>query len=528
MGYGGKGKAGPAGGQRKLVSSKRVGGTVVSISGNVGWIEATEKVSHPKASMNGGRIFMRRRDVRPDMTVEIGTSVDFFVYADEKGLGAGDIRSLEGGMAMAVEVGGGHGLAQVDVLPEGWERVWSEEHQEYYWWNKATKKSSWTKPSVREDDDEDKLPKGWKKVWSDEHEEYYYWHKETKQSSWDAPAREQPEDGEEEAPAEEEEEPEDAEAAARAKKAPVLGQQRIPGHVSEWEGFFGWIVPTKKLVPELQGPLEQSNGKIYVNWRDVQKELKMKVGLEVEFSPFLDDNGIGAKDVGLPHALLEEEEAALAELRDGIDELDRAVEQWAREDARKEIQSKGMKAAMRPVESVEDQDEVEAWPLLPGWEELWSEEHGCLYYWHKKTKTSSWERPAVAPAPGSREEKKFWEGEGAEEGAARTATPITPVAGQPGSMTPYTPGVAGAKMAAAAANKESQSFRSAQASGVFKGRGWQPDNAQNGIPKWQKPAAPAKVGPSAAPGKGTYAGQAVTAGGRAPQTVPPPKRARNW
>merc|ERR1711924_206953 len=72
-------------------------------------------------------------------------------------------------------------------------------------------------------------------------------------------------------------------------------------------------------------------------------------------------------------------------------------------------------------------------PLLPGWEEGWSEEHQCHFYWHKATKQSSWERPAVPDVtnvpvipPGMSRPK--------------VATPMTPLVNKPGtSMTPITP-----------------------------------------------------------------------------------------
>ncbi|OLQ07240.1 hypothetical protein AK812_SmicGene9340 [Symbiodinium microadriaticum] len=60
-------------------------------------------------------------------------------------------------------------------------------------------------------------------------------------------------------------------------------------------------------------------------------------------------------------------------------------------------------------------------PLLPGWEQHWSEEHSCVYYWHKATKQSSWERPAL-PVQG---------------GAEPQVAPITPGANQ--ARAPDTP-----------------------------------------------------------------------------------------
>merc|ERR1712129_57322 len=40
------------------------------------------------------------------------------------------------------------------------------------------------------EEDESPLPPGWEKIWSEEHENYYHWHKATKTASWERPAPE--------------------------------------------------------------------------------------------------------------------------------------------------------------------------------------------------------------------------------------------------------------------------------------------------------------------------------------------------
>merc|ERR1712217_572553 len=90
----------------------------------------------------------------------------------------------------------------------------------------------------------------------------------------------------------------------------------------------------------------------------------------------------------------------------------------------------------------EEDDDANDGPLMPGWEQHWSDENECYYYWHKATKIAAWERPAmpVGDDEEEQEEEKVWEGEGAEEGASQMATPFTPLVSQAGrAMTPETP-----------------------------------------------------------------------------------------
>ncbi|CAK0868841.1 unnamed protein product, partial [Prorocentrum cordatum] len=88
--------------------------------------------------------------------------------------------------------------------------------------------------------------------------------------------------------------------------------------------------------------------------------------------------------------------------------------------------------------------------LLPGWEQLWSDERRCHYYWHAEAKVASWERPAVLGdsaleekdgAEEAGEPEEAWAEGGTVRGAPRMATPITPVAsvGARAEMTPITP-----------------------------------------------------------------------------------------
>jgi len=173
-----------------------------------------------------------------------------------------------------------------------------------------------------------------------------------------------------------------------------------------------------------------------VNWRDVQKGVTMEVGTAVDFLVYADDNGLGAQDVRLQSKM---------QKNTGYNKAVAALEEeWAEQDAELAgIDGEWEAAASVGVAEPDQEFDDDAFEgeLLPGWEQVWSDENNCHYYWHKATKTASWERPCVVNTSSVPVVKdKVWEGEGAEEGAARLATPITPFVSKPGrEMTPITP-----------------------------------------------------------------------------------------
>jgi len=480
----------PSGRDRKLVFDGRVLATVQEWNGAWGWLVPLQKISHPQFR---GKIYAHRTDLKAPSVPAPGATVDFLLYSDSRGLGAGDVRPADPATAQAV--GAEADGAQEEELPRDWEKVFSEEHSDYYYWNRVTKESSWVPPEpegAAEDDDDD-LPDGWTQHFDSENNQFYFWHAPTKTTTWErpkAPAKDAQPEEEEQAP-----EPE-AEVRA-APDGPVLGQERVQGRVDKWQGFFGWITPTQELSDDLKPLLENRQDRIYCNWRDVQEGTTMKAGLLVDFLLYADDTGLGASEVRLRAA---QEKPASAPRRgakraapkDAVAELAR---QWAQQDAELGEEEEPAEEPAAGVAEVADMDA----PLLPGWEQHWSDEHGCHYYWHKAAKQASWERPCVPTDPANRSDK-VWEGEGAEEGASRLATPITPVTSQAGKeITPLTPATA----ADQSSSKPSAGFRAAQAAGMFRGlagKGGAPAAPKPSVPK--RPAQPARPPPQAAKGKG--------------------------
>lgn len=318
--------------------------------------------------------------MEPDVDMEM----EFVLYRDPKGVGAADCELF----ANPPEVGMNAVKEEDDSLPTGWKKVWSEEHEEWYFWNRSTKESRWTRPQDAEQEEEPELPEGWEKVLDVERGLWYYWHRATKTSTWDRP----------ETPTHEgleEKKPDDS--------AGVL-QARVLGEVAEWRGVFGWIAVSGNAKSS-HPLLSNGDSKVFVNWRDVQGDQMLSVGDRVDFLVSSDDGGLRALDVHVQESA-ESAGAAISSKR-LAPPLKVLQSHWEEEDD-------------APGGEEEEKPDSDA-PLLPGWEQHWSEEHSCVYYWHKATKQSSWERPAL-PVQG---------------GAEPQVAPITPGANQ--ARAPDTP-----------------------------------------------------------------------------------------
>merc|ERR1712187_287494 len=186
--------------------------------------------------------------------------------------------------------------------------------------------------------------------------------------------------------------------AKKAQDPPVLGQLRMQGIVTSWQGIWGLISPLSELAEDVKPLLEKNQGKVSVNWRDVQGGVRLKVGMHVNFMIGADHSGLVATNVRLHQD---------GEDGDDADEEDEEAQDEQEDDAKP---SHGLAEL-----TADGGDEEMGCALLPGWTQHWSEEHKCYYYWHSATKQPSWERPAVpdddddAPTNG---DKKLWEGEG--------------------------------------------------------------------------------------------------------------------
>merc|ERR1719217_1031964 len=79
--------------KREVVQETPMTGKVHAWKGKYGFIEPDGEIDHPKASKNGGKIYVSMSDIKGEKLDE-GDSVQFVLYSDESGLGAQDVISL--------------------------------------------------------------------------------------------------------------------------------------------------------------------------------------------------------------------------------------------------------------------------------------------------------------------------------------------------------------------------------------------------------------------------------------------------
>lgn len=233
---------------------------------------------------------------------------------------------------------------------------------------------------VKAKEEEAPLPSGWKKVWCEQHKEWYYWNSARKEAQWVRPIEVS------EAPL-----PKGWEKVfdvqrgqhyywhAALKKSTwerPEASARMQGKVVEWNGVFGW----------LQG--DGHSEKILLKWRDVCGETDLTKGDHVEFL-LSDDGGPRALEVCSVSAPKRKKPPTLEKADDAVE-------------GQKEKKPK--KDELNAERAPELDHEEKLAPLLPGWEEHFSEDYEQPYYWHQQSKQSSWDRPSVAKDQGDEPE----------------------------------------------------------------------------------------------------------------------------
>eukprot|EP00929_Paragymnodinium_shiwhaense_P033001 TRINITY_DN1820_c0_g1_i3.p1 TRINITY_DN1820_c0_g1~~TRINITY_DN1820_c0_g1_i3.p1 ORF type:complete len:506 (-),score=217.69 TRINITY_DN1820_c0_g1_i3:117-1634(-) len=73
---------------RERVSATMITGEVLNMGRTFGWVKPSEPVAHEMAEKHGGKIYLHKKDITEGTTVEKGSTVSFYVYADVSGLGA--------------------------------------------------------------------------------------------------------------------------------------------------------------------------------------------------------------------------------------------------------------------------------------------------------------------------------------------------------------------------------------------------------------------------------------------------------
>jgi len=77
--------------------SAKCRGQMLAVLGSYGWILPHGQVCHPDFERHAGRIWVHRNDFRKGSKPQESDEVEFFLYADENGLGAEDCRVLVAG-----------------------------------------------------------------------------------------------------------------------------------------------------------------------------------------------------------------------------------------------------------------------------------------------------------------------------------------------------------------------------------------------------------------------------------------------
>jgi hypothetical protein len=419
----GKGDGKPAAPvEKKVYTDERVKGYISQWQGSWGWVVPQQKIENMQFKFlntaTNPRIYFHVNDSRTASPKAEGDEVSFFLYKDERGIGAADVtlqtedEPAEGGEEMAGEE------AAEEAAEEGAEgEEWAQEEapeDEGSWdgGNALAKSTPKAAPKASAPKAKAIMPKAKGQTMPPK-----------------AKAAIQP-------PKAAAAEPEAPKVFSSIGSSLTKTKRRFKGKVTKWcHGVYGWIEPKDNLPEDLKSALMRYNAGIYTNWRHLQQGIKMDAGLAVDFTIEADENGLVALDVGTTGkagvnndpfaevqkalggsigslkaelertALLEKKKKAEAEAppEPAEEEQPEQEAEAEEEQAYAEEESWGQDAAQETGGSVPVLRGEEEAPLPPGWDAIWSDEHESYYYWHKASKTPAWERPtapiAVAPTP---------------------------------------------------------------------------------------------------------------------------------
>lgn len=79
---------------RQRVEEEPRTGEVLEWKETYGWIKMDEPVDHPAASLRDGKVYVNRKDLIDELAaLEVGAKVEFFLYEDNSGLGAEEVKA---------------------------------------------------------------------------------------------------------------------------------------------------------------------------------------------------------------------------------------------------------------------------------------------------------------------------------------------------------------------------------------------------------------------------------------------------
>ena len=157
----------------------------------------------PKWSTSRGEYYWRNDETGATVTTKPALDVEAAAAAQEQPT-VNDAGILVHGVASAA------GKANAEIgLPPGWAAVWSAADKAWYWTNKDSGESTWTKPTRHQrqastrasaasaeaaasadggaSTDEAPAPDGWERIWSDENQAHYFLNSTTKETTWTRP-----------------------------------------------------------------------------------------------------------------------------------------------------------------------------------------------------------------------------------------------------------------------------------------------------------------------------------------------------
>jgi len=70
-------------------------GQILVMLGHYGWILPLEDIDHPASAHTDGKIYIHKRDIADGTQLAEGDVVGFYLYSDDQGLGAEEVRCLE-------------------------------------------------------------------------------------------------------------------------------------------------------------------------------------------------------------------------------------------------------------------------------------------------------------------------------------------------------------------------------------------------------------------------------------------------
>mmetsp|Transcript_18441 Transcript_18441/g.53579 ORF Transcript_18441/g.53579 Transcript_18441/m.53579 type:complete len:392 (-) Transcript_18441:73-1248(-) len=79
---------------RQRVTEVAITGEVLDWKGSYGWVTPHTEIQHAMAMKRGGRIFLSKADVGPELQLGLGTVLQFHVYEDASGLGAEEVQAF--------------------------------------------------------------------------------------------------------------------------------------------------------------------------------------------------------------------------------------------------------------------------------------------------------------------------------------------------------------------------------------------------------------------------------------------------